>query len=109
MAYFRYLSEIDNDCLLSSFRHLLEEAGLNVSQEFSSAAQVFAEEVTSANKYNSKVKVLISWSDKSLRHCSIEIRSDEPFLKRNTSCERVASQLRYLIPPKKTVSNQMTF
>ena len=47
-----------------------------------------------------RVKVLISWIDKSVRIFSVEVRSDEPFLKRDTSCERVVNQLRGLIPPK---------
>ncbi len=101
MAYFQYLSQIDSDCLLSSFQHLLEEAGLSISEEFSSHAQIFAED-NNEKSYHSKVKVLISWSDKNLRQCSIEVRSDEPLLKRGTSCERLTSQLRNLIPPHET-------
>ncbi len=102
MAYFHFLSEIDSDCLFSSFKHLLEEVGLYISEEFSSHAQIFAEEKVNSNKYQSKVKVLISWSNKTKRECSIEVRSDEPFLKKDTSCERLASELRSLIEPVKT-------
>ncbi len=100
MAYFRYLSEIDTDCLLTSFKNSLEQAGLSVSSEFSSHAQIFAEDKHEPVKYQSKVKVLISWTNKSLKECSVEIRSDEPYLKKNTSCEKLAIQLRNIIPPK---------
>ncbi len=100
MAYFHYLSEVENDCLTGSFKSLLEEAGLQVLNEFSNHSQVFAEKDLRLGKPDSKVKVLISWKDKALRQCSIEIRSDEPHLKKDTSCKRVAHQIRNLIPPK---------
>ena len=101
MAYFKYQSEIDTDCLISSFRNTLEQIGLNISNEFSSHAQVFAEENIYNINYKSKVNVLISWSNKSKKECSVEVRSDEPYLKRDTRCEQVHSELRKLIPPKK--------
>ncbi len=100
MAYFSYLSEIDNDCLLSSLSDSLEQAGLSISKEFSSHAQLFAEESIEKVNYQSKVKVLISWTNKTTRECSIEIRSDEPYLKKDTCCEKLALQLKNLIPPK---------
>ena len=104
MAYFKYQSEIDTDCLISSFRNTLEQIGLNISNEFSSHAQVFAEENIYNINYKSKVNVLISWSDKSKRECSVEVRSDDPYLRRDTHCERISSQLRKLIPPKEVSS-----
>ncbi len=99
MAYSQYLAEVSNDCLISSFKHILEEVGLNISQEFSSHAQVFAEKSPNKLNYQSKVNVLISWSDKSKKVCSIEVRSNEP-CKKGTSCEKIADELRTLIPPK---------
>tara|TARA_B100001996_G_C18100918_1_gene377302 strand:+ start:96 stop:437 length:342 start_codon:yes stop_codon:yes gene_type:complete len=100
MAYFHYQSETDKDCLLASFKSLLENADLLVSEEFSSDVQVFAESKSEALDYKTKVKVFISWIDKRVRICSVEVRSDEPLLRRNTSCEKVMNQLRDLIPPK---------
>tara|TARA_B100000700_G_C14892568_1_gene783436 strand:- start:53 stop:427 length:375 start_codon:yes stop_codon:yes gene_type:complete len=100
MAYFHYESKTDNDCLLTSFRGLLENAGLLVSDEFSSDVQVFAESQSGEINYKSKVKVFISWVDKRVRTCSVEVRSDEPLMKRDTSCEKVVNDLRALIPPK---------
>ncbi len=100
MAYFQYQSETDKDCLLTCFRGLLENAGLTVSEEFSSDVHVFAESQIGQIDYKTKVKVFISWLDKSVRTCSVEVRSDEPLLKRDTSCEKVVNQLRALIPPK---------
>lgn len=99
MAFFQYLSEADNDCLHKSYNHLLEKIGLDISKEFSSHAQIFAEVRAQNSIPHAKVKVLISWIDKSIRCCSIEIRSDEPFLKKNTCCERIAKDLSILIPP----------
>ena len=100
MAYFQYQSETERDCLLSAYKSLLENVGLIVSDEFSNDFQVFAESRSDQIDYKKRVKVLISWIDKSVRTFSIEVRSDEPFLKKDTSCERVVNQLRGLIPPK---------
>ena len=100
MAFFQYLSEVKGDCLFSSFTQGLESAGLHISEDFSSHAQIFAECKNVEANYKSKVNVLISWSDKSKRECSVEIRSDEPYLRRDTRCERVHIQLRKFIPPK---------
>ncbi len=101
MAFFQYLTEVEGDCLFSSFTQGLENAGLHVSTDFSSPAQIFAECKSIDANYKSKVNVLISWSNKSKKECSVEVRSDEPYLKRDTRCEQVHSQLRKLIPPKK--------
>ena len=100
MAYFQYQSETERDSLLTAFRSSLENVGLIVSDEFSSDFQVFAESRPGQIDYKTRVKVFISWVDKSVRIFSVEVRSDEPFLKRDTSCERVVNQLRGLIPPK---------
>ena len=104
MAYFRYLSQIDNDCLQSTFNNLLEAAGLSICQEFSTKSQILAEEINSKGYYKSKVKVIISWSNKQLRQCFIEVRSDEPHLKNGTRCEKIAKHLNTLIPPKPQLS-----
>ena len=105
MSYFQYHSQIETDCLISSFKSLLEEAGLLVSEEFSTTSQLFAETFDGKTLSNSKVKILISWADKSSRVCLIEVRSDEPHLRKDTFCERVANQLRDLIPAKEVSSN----
>ena len=98
MAFFQYLSEVKGDCLFSSFTEVLDNAGLSIS--FSSPAQIFAECKNVDINYKSKVKVLISWSDKSKRECSVEVRSDEPHLRRDTRCEVIHSNLLKVIPPK---------
>lgn len=104
MAFFQYLTEIQGDCLFSSFTQGLENAGLHVLQDLSSPAQIFAECQNIDINYKSKVNVLISWSDKLKRECSVEIRSDEPYLRRDTRCEKVHTQLRKFIPPKDSSS-----
>ena len=105
MSYFRYHSQIDTDCLTSSFKSLLEEAGLLVSEEFSTTSQLFAETFDGKTLSNSKVKILISWADKSTRVCLVEVRGDEPHLRKDTFCEQVANQLRDLIPVKDVASS----
>ena len=98
MAFFQYISEVKSDCLYSNFTKVLDNAGLHIS--FSSPAQIFAECKNVDVNYKSKVKVLISWSDKSKRECSVEVRSDEPHLRRETRCKEFHSYLRKVIPPK---------
>ena len=98
MAFFQYISVVQSDCLINNFGKLLDKAGLHIS--FTSPAQIFAECKALDVNYKSKVKVLISWSDKSKRECSVEVRSDEPHLRRDTRCEEVHSHLIKLIPPK---------
>ncbi len=105
MAYFSYQSHIDADCLLSSFRNVLEKAGLLVSEEFSNEVQVFAENQLDQIDCKTKIKVLISWFDKSSRLCLIEVRSDEPHLMKDTFCEQAANKLCGLIPAKENSSN----
>tara|TARA_Y100001968_G_C19324620_1_gene701040 strand:+ start:641 stop:1030 length:390 start_codon:yes stop_codon:yes gene_type:complete len=100
MAFFRYLSEAQGDCLFSSFTQILDNAGLHIS--FSSSEQIFAECNDVDVYYKSKVKVLISWSDQSKRECCVEIRSDESHLRRDTRCKKVHSHLQKVIPPKET-------
>ncbi len=100
MSYFRYQSQIDSDCLLTSYKRLLENAGLLVCEEFSSGTQIFAENQLNQIDTKTKVKVLISWADKSSRVSLVEVRSDEPHLRKDTLCEQVANQLLDLIPAK---------
>tara|TARA_Y100001968_G_C18723992_1_gene421445 strand:- start:60 stop:416 length:357 start_codon:yes stop_codon:yes gene_type:complete len=99
MAYFKYASFASNECLITSFQDLLKKADLEISQDFSSSNHIFAEQTKNNLKQSSKIKVFISWIDRSIRSCSVEIRSDEPHLMRNTFCEKLANQLEGLIPP----------
>ncbi len=105
MAYFQYFSQVQTDCLLSNFESLLEQAGLRVSKEYSNQAQIFAEDKNREQGCQIIVKVIISWSDKALRKCSIEIRSDEPYSKRNTRCETINKLLHSIIPPHESSKN----
>ena len=100
MAYYQYLSELENDSLRLSLEPSLDKTGLNILEEFTTHSNIWAEAINTNENSSSKVKVLISWSDKSLKQFLVEVRSDEPHLKRNTFCERVANNLRELIPPK---------
>ena len=73
MAYFQYQSETERDCLLTAFKSLLENVGLIVSDEFSTDFQVFAESQPNQIDCKTKVKVFISWVDKSVRTFSVEV------------------------------------
>tara|TARA_Y100001968_G_scaffold17086_2_gene13585 strand:+ start:1756 stop:2058 length:303 start_codon:yes stop_codon:yes gene_type:complete len=100
MAFYQYLCAASEDCLHKSFNHSLEKVGVKISKEFSSHAQIFAEVKIPNTESISKVKVIISWVDKNIKCCSVEVRSDEPFLKKNTFCKRIANELKNVIPPK---------
>ena len=66
---------------------------------------MFAENQLNQIDCKIKIKVLISWADKSSRVCLVEVRSDEPQLMKDTFCEQAANQLRDLIPAKEISSN----
>ena len=100
MAYFKYLSETNNNCLIKAYTALLEELGLKISKEFSSSAQVFAIAINNDEKFKSQAKVIITWKNKSMRQCLIEVRTDEPSFAKSTFCERIANRLRSRIPAK---------
>ena len=106
MAVFKCLSEVKGDCLLSSFSHVLENAGLDIS--FSSPAQIFAEFKNVNGNYKLKVKVLISWSDKNKEECYFQVRSDEPYLRRDTRCQKIHSHFQKVIPLKELSANLLT-
>tara|TARA_B100000700_G_C14546173_1_gene624351 strand:+ start:104 stop:448 length:345 start_codon:yes stop_codon:yes gene_type:complete len=106
MAFFQYLCKADEESLLQSFKSRLQSVNLEVSNKFSSHAEIYAESVDSDLNSYSKVKVIISWINKKDRCCEIEIRSDEPSLKRNTHCERITTQLKNIIPPHHNIPEE---
>ena len=100
MAFIRYFSHTNSDCLFSSFVPLLEESGITIPNYYKNSKQLFAEYISKEDKTFSKVNVLISWVDQSNKKCSVEIWSDEPFCKKDTLCKKVHQKISELIPPK---------
>ena len=100
MAYFRYLSESNNDCLIQEFAALLEESEIIISKEFSSSVQVFAIAIDNEDKLKRQAKIIITWNNKFIKQCLIEIRTDEPSFTKGTFCESIANRLKSKIPEK---------
>ena len=98
MAFIQYLSQAESESLVNSFVYKLESYGMNIPSRFSYSKQLFAELRIPNNNF-SKVNLLISWVNQTQRTCSIEIWSDEPFLKNKTFCRKVYSDIRQLIKP----------
>tara|TARA_Y100001968_G_scaffold227709_1_gene210492 strand:- start:26 stop:355 length:330 start_codon:yes stop_codon:yes gene_type:complete len=105
MAYFQYLAEIKDHSSLYGFTPILENFGFIISKEFSTPSQLYAEIFEGKALSSSKVNVLISWANKSSRLCLIEVRSEEPHLKKDTFCKRTINKLRDLIPPKEVAND----
>ena len=98
MAFIQYLSQAESESLVNSFVPKLENYGMNIPERFCYSKQLYAE-FKIPEKNFSKVNLLISWVNETQRTCSIEIWSDEPFLKNKTFCRKVYSDIRQLIKP----------
>ena len=105
MAFLQYFARANSDCLNTSFNKLLEQSGLEIPNEFKNSPQIFAEFKSEEIQYKSKVNVLISWTNKKDKECSIEFWSDEPYSRRGSLCEKIHEQLRQIIPPKVDLLN----
>ncbi len=105
MAYFQYLAESTSQSSLYDFTPTLENFGFIISKEFSTPSQLYAEIFDEKALSSSKVNVLISWANKSSRLFLIEVRSDEPHLKKDTFCKRITNKLCDLIPPKEIAND----
>ena len=98
MAFIQYLSQAESESLVNSFVPKLENYGINIPKKFCFSKQLYAE-FKIPNNNLSKVNLLISWVNQTQRTCSIEIWSDEPFLKNKTLCRKVHADISQLIKP----------
>ena len=98
MAFIQYLSQAESESLVNSFVPQLENYGMNIPKKFCFSKQLYAEFNISNNNF-SKVNLLISWVNQTERTCSVEIWSDEPFLKKKTLFRKVHHDIRQLIKP----------
>ena len=100
MAFIQYFSEADSESLIDSYVPFLKEYGMMIPQNFNHTKQLFAEFKSKENNALPKVNLLISWVNQSQKHCSVEIWSDEPFLKEKTLCKKVHQEISKFIIPK---------
>ena len=98
MAFIQYLSQAESDSLFNSFVPKLENYGMNIPKKFNYSKQLYAEFRIPNNNF-SKVNLLISWVNQTQKTCSVEIWSDEPFLKNKTLCRKVHDDIRQFIKP----------
>ena len=98
MAFLQYFSQAESESLVNSFVPILEDYGMSIPKSFNYSKQLYAELNISNNNF-SKVNLLISWVNQTQRTCSIEIWSDEPFLKNKTLCRKVHADISQLIKP----------
>ena len=71
---------------------------MNIPKKFNYSKQLYAEFRIPNNNF-SKVNLLISWVNQTQKTCSVEIWSDEPFLKNKTLCRKVHDDIRQFIKP----------
>lgn len=95
MAFFKWLSTIDGDCVTSALQPLIADLGLVLDAELCHQAQLYAlEPIQQGIHHQERVTVLATWSDRHCGEVQIEVRSGEPLLRPTTRCEQIASGLR---------------
>ena len=104
MAFIQYLSQAESESLFNSFVPKLKNYGMNIPEKFNYSKQLYAEFKIPNNNF-SKVNLLISWVNQTQKTCSVEIWSDEPFLKNKTLCRKVHNDIRQFIKPLNFPSN----
>jgi hypothetical protein len=79
---------------LEIFTPPIEALGFEVDQHISSQYQLYAlDPATSKVEIDSRVSILITRCNKDSRDITIEVRSSEPMLRKNTRCELKAKAL----------------
>jgi hypothetical protein len=95
VALFKWLHPISSDTELKSFNSVIEALGLDIDQSISSEYQLFAKDTAiSKVEWKSMVSILITRCNKENCDVFIEVRSNEPTLKKDTRCELKAKELK---------------
>lgn len=101
MALFKWLATTEESCLVSLLQPRINHLGMAVDGSVSNSLQVYAADALfSEIPHHSRVKLIASWTDRSTGELQIEVMSDEPMLLQGTRCERMATALRSVFPPK---------
>ena len=100
MAVFEWITEIKGVDICLALKGPLTSAGFQIDEVGKTDMQLSAlccPEVVSG--YWSGVRVIAIWSDQRNMQVKIEVRSDEPTLRRGTHCEQRAKMLMKTLPP----------
>lgn len=77
------------------------DLGMVIDPSVSSSQQVYAiDALVGEITRHSRVKLIASWTDRPAGELQIEVISDEPMLLQGTRCERMATALQKVFPPK---------
>lgn len=101
MALFQWITQADRRVLEASLERCLVEFGIEIDCENSTQALVYASDKAGSNSLRRpRVSVIAAPCNGARDEFAVEVRSDEPMLRRGTRCEQVASALREHVPPK---------
>ena len=95
MAFFKWLLPITPNTALQSLDAVVEALGFEIDQSISSQYQLYAtDSAISKVEIDSRVSILITRCNKDSPDFTIEVRSSEPMLRKNTRCELKAKELK---------------
>ena len=101
MALFKWLAATQESCLLSLMQDQIVDLGMVIDPSVSSSQQVYAiDALISEISHHCRVKLIAAWTDRAAGELQIELISDEPMLLQGTRCERMATALQKVFPPK---------
>jgi hypothetical protein len=101
VALFKWLLPISPNTDLQSLDAVVESLGFEIDQSISSKYQLYATDpATSKVEYSSRVSILITRCNKDSRDFTVEVRSSEPMLRKNTRCEQKAKELQAALEQK---------
>ena len=94
MALFSWITCLNSDALTEALEHPLQQLGLVIDPQVSSASQLLAKDDPSQSiPLAQRVTVVASWNCQRSRECQLEVRSSEPQLRQGTRCQQIAEQL----------------
>jgi len=101
LALFKWLLPIAPSTDLKSFDPLVEALGFEIDQSISSQYQRYASDPSTQKvEHSSRVSILIMRCNKDSSDITIEVRSSEPMLRKNTRCELKAKELQTALERK---------
>ena len=103
MALFEWHTRLRSDNLERELRQGIESLGLVVDESTTSHAQLFACDPHDHRiHYAHRVSVIAAWTNQRSGEVKIEVRSQEPMLKKETRCQTLATALQRLFPDLRT-------
>lgn len=94
MALFSWITSLNSDALNEALERPLQQLGLVIDPQVSSASQLLAKDDPSQSiPLAQRVTVVASWNCQRSRECQLEVRSSEPQLRQGTRCQQIAEQL----------------